>query len=287
MKETLISIIIVSYNSQDVIDDCLRSIQENNDIGDRLEIIVVEQSRDEQLFRDLTERYPDITVLRAENRGFGAGNNFGAEYAHGEILFFLNPDTIIEEPLFSFLEQQLQQDPRIGLAGVKLLSERGENISYNMCFPYGLKAKLKYVLYRKIDRFASGQMYIEGADLIIRKEVFHKINGFDEQIFMYFEEMDICYRIQKAGYRIQYFPDKKIRHLQGKCTEGRYPAIFSKQLDSFIYVSRKHGFDYQKWLKREQRYQRFRSKVMRILGRKGQADLSDELSRIAGAGAEK
>lgn len=281
MDGKTISVIIVSYNNPDVIDDCIRSIRTNNDIGDRLEVIVVEQSPDDALYRALTERYPEITVLRTENRGFGAGNNAGAKQARGDILFFLNPDTVVEEPVFAFTEEKFRADPQLGLMGVRLIGETGENISYNMMFPFGLMPKLRYVLYRKWDRFIPGQMYIEGADLIVRREVFEKIGRFDEQIFMYCEEMDLNHRVRDAGYEVCYYPDKKIRHLQGKCTNDRYPKVFGKQIDSFIYVCSKHGFEARKWLKRETRYQKLRARIMGLAGKKEAAGLSRELAREA------
>ena len=283
MDGKTISVVIVSYNNPDVIDDCLRSIRANNDIGDRLEVIVVEQSPDDSLYRTLSEQYPEITVLRAENRGFGAGNNAGAEQARGDILFFLNPDTVVEEPVFAFAEEKFRENPRLGLTGVRLISAAGENISYNMMFPYGLMPKLRFVLCRKRDRFDSGRMYIEGADLIIRREAFEKAGKFDEKIFMYCEETDLCHRVREAGYEVRYYPDKKIRHLQGKCTDDRYPQVYGKQIDSFVYVCGKHGFDARKWLKREVRYQQFRAWVMGLAGKKEAAGLSRELAREAAA----
>lgn len=279
--EKKISVIIVSYNSRDVIDDCLQSVLRNNDIGDNLEIIVVEQSQGEELYEYLAEKYPEITAIRTENRGFGAGNNRGAEIAKGEILFFLNPDTIVEEPLFSFVEKKFAEDSRLGLMGVRLLSGGGGNISYNMLFPWGLGSKLVFAICRKADRFIEHRMYIEGADLIVRKDAFQKVHCFDEQIFMYGEEMDLCLRIREVGYTVRYCGEKTIRHLQGKCTEDRYPSVYGKQLDSFIYVCGKHGFNAMKWLCREACYQRIRAAAMRLIGKKNDAELSAELARIA------
>ena len=276
-----ISVIIVSYNSGDVIDNCLASVFRNNDIGGGLEIIVVEQSREDTLYRRLAETYPGITLIRAENRGFGAGNNRGAEAAKGEILFFLNPDTVLEESLFSFAAEKFDRYPRLGLMGVRVLSEKGNNISYNMLFPLGLASKLKFADRRKADRFDERQMYIEGADMIVRRDVFAQIGGFDEKIFMYGEETDLCLRIREAGYTVQYFGEKSLRHLQGKCTEDRYPAVYTRQLDSLIYVYRKHGFDDRKWLRREVRYQKCRGIAMRLVGKKKEAALSGELAGIA------
>lgn len=165
--------------------------------------------------------------------------------------------------------------------GVHLISEQGDNISFNMRFPYGLAAKVKSVLYKRINKFYSRQMYIEGADLIIRKDAFQKIGGFDEKIFMYGEEMDLCWRIGEAGYQIQYEAGKTIRHLQGKCTEDRFPTVFAKQLDSFVYVCRKHGFNYRKWIKKEQCYQRLRSGIMRLTGHTAEAEQALRLYQTA------
>lgn len=279
MDNRRISVIIVSYNNQDVIEDCLCSLWDQNDIGEDLEVIVVEQSDTDQIYQALTEKFPDFTILRAENRGFGAGNNTGAEKATGDILFFLNPDTVLVEPVFGFVREQFQKDATLGLAGLHLTGKNGENISYNMLFPYGLKPRLTHVLCRKMDRFLSKKMYIEGADLIFRREAFEKAGKFDEAIFMYGEEADLCHRLHRTGYSVRYFPDKKIRHLQGSCTPDRYPKVFGKQLQSFLYICRKNGFDGPKWLRRELRYQKFIYRIMRLLGRKESAILAADLAK--------
>lgn len=281
MSEKTVSVIIVSYKSESVIDECLRSVLRHNDIGDRLEILLVEQSPEEDAFRSLTQRYPEVRVLRAENRGFGAGNNRGAEEAKGNILFFLNPDTVVQEPLFAFVEAQFAGEAELGLLGVKLVSPEGENISWNMRFPYGLTPKVKYMLHRRRDRFSAKEMYIEGAGLILRREAFRAAGGFDENIFMYGEELDLCLRVEKAGYVLRYRGEKRIVHLQGKCTEDRYPAVYAKQLDSFLYVCHKHGIDGRRWLRREARYQGFMAFAARITGNASRAKLSRELKRAA------
>ncbi len=279
MKKT-VSVVIVSYKNAEVIENCLLSIRKHNDLGNELEVIVVEQSPEDTLFQDLTGRFPDMTILRAENRGFGAGNNIGAKQATGEILFFLNPDTVVEEPVFAFVLRQFRENPRLGLMGVRLVNGAGEDISVNMRFPYGIMAKAAYVLLRKLGCFTGRLMYIEGADLIIRREVFEQIGGFDEHIFMYGEEMDLCWRIREAGREIRFFPQKTIRHLQGKSTDGCYPQVFSRQLDSFSYVCRKHGASPKPWLRRELRCQRVMKAVFTALGKADRARLAGELQQV-------
>ena len=120
MKKEL-SIIIVTYNSQTVIKDCLQSIQKFNDIGNELEIIIVDNSPKFEI-EDFVKRLNlnlDIKMIHnPQNGGFGQGNNIGAKKAKGEIFFFLNPDTILIEPIFKFMLGEFE-NKRLGCAGFR------------------------------------------------------------------------------------------------------------------------------------------------------------------------
>ena len=120
-----ISVIVVAYKSGDVLVKCLDSIAKYNDIGDELEVIVVDNSPEEaRIEKDLEKsEYKNYHYIPSDNRGFGAGNNQGADIATGDILAFLNPDIILIEPIFKKVWEKFQQEKDLMLMGGKLLFE--------------------------------------------------------------------------------------------------------------------------------------------------------------------
>lgn len=255
-----LSVIIVSYKNEKVITDCLDSILKYNDIGEQLQVIVVEQSSDDSVFNSLKSRFKDakfINIIRHENLGFGSGNNFGFRQSSGEFLLFLNPDTILVEPVFKFAIDKFQGDHKLGLFGVHLIAKDGtDNLSYNYKINFGFWFILRNKLIRR-PKFNGRTMYINGADLFLRRDIFVRAGMFDENIFMYGEEPDLCTRIKKLGYDIKYFPQKRIIHLEGKST-GNDVNVYERLVNSFIYVSKKHKVKYKAILNSEYHYYKTR-----------------------------
>ena len=264
---TDLSVVIVSYNNKKVITDCLKSIEKYNDIRDRLQVIVVEQSPENEIYEFLKTSFPWVITVRNENKGFGAGNNRGEQEAAGRYLLFLNPDTILIGPIFSYAVQKFDNEPKLSLFGVQLLdAEKHKNSSFMMIAPYGIKNKAIYKLYYKLNRFDSRNMYIQGADMFMRRDAFRAIGRFDETIFMYCEEADLAIRIREAGYETGYYPEKAIIHLEGKSTKGDYTAVFEKQIKAFRYICRKHHLSFRKYMKAENRMQKVKLVLCKIAG---------------------
>lgn len=264
-----LSVVIVSYNNKKVITDCLKSIEKHNDIGDRLQVIVVEQSPEDDIYEFMKLSFPWVTTVRNENKGFGAGNNRGEHEAKGKYLLFLNPDTILIEPIFSYAVQKLDKNSRLGLFGFQLLDgERYKNSSFMMIAPYGIKNKVEYKICYKFNHFISNQMYIQGADMFIRRNVFQDIGGFDENIFMYCEESDLAIQVRKAGYELAFYSDKALIHLEGKSTKDDYSAVFEKQIKSFNYLCKKHELPFSKYILAEYRLQKINMTINKVLSKK-------------------
>ena len=260
-----LSIIIVSYNNKQVITDCLESIYRYNDIGSQLQVIVVEQSPDDSIFEFLKSEFPWVNTIRNDNRGFGAGNNVGAKVAQAPFLLFLNPDTILLEPICSFTVKKFSDDPQLGMFGVKLLDkDHHKNSSFMLMIPYGIKNKILYKICNRIEYFDGNRMYIQGADLFIRRDLFERIGGFDENIFMYCEETDLSIRINQAGFKIQYDPSKAIIHLEGKSTNVGYNSAFEKQILSFQYLCNKYNMPFSRIMARECRSQELKLLVYKM-----------------------
>ena len=251
-----LSIIIVSYNSKDVLADCLNSVFEYNDLGDNLEVIVIEQSEKDDVYNWLISEYQHVKAIRRENRGFGAGNNMGFKKSSGEYLLFLNPDTVLIEPIGEFACRKFSENETLGLFGVRLTDKEGNlNNSFLIKIPYGFKNRVKAVVNNKISFFNEKNMYIVGADMFVRRSAFEKAGMFDDNFFMFSEEADLCNRIQIAGYSVKYFKEKTIKHLEGKSSAVDDGRKFCMMLDSFRYYCEKFNCNYIGILKAEKRLQ--------------------------------
>src|SRR5699024_9212479 len=117
----LLSIVIVTYKKLDIVINCLDSIEKYNDIGKQLEVIVVDNSPDNTIVKFINNEYPDVKTIKSANNGFGAGNNTGFKASSGKYTLFLNPDTILIESIFEFAIRKFEENPKLGIFGLKLL----------------------------------------------------------------------------------------------------------------------------------------------------------------------
>lgn len=276
-----LSIIIVSYNNLGVLVGCLDSIIDMNDIGGRLEIIVVEQSPTFKIYSYIKKAYPTVITIKVANNGFGSGNNRGAEIAQGKYLLFLNPDTLLIEPICQFAINKFENNPKLGLFGVQLLDEkRQKSSSFDCIVPYGFTSKILFNCCNKLNIFIEAKMYIQGADLFVRADLFNKIGRFDENIFMYCEEPDLCLRVTNAGYHISFDSEKQIVHLQGACSSEKYENAFIKQLHSFQYLCEKYNMPFKAIMLRELRYQKRKYFILRTFLKEYSYDITMVAKKI-------
>lgn len=246
-----LSIIIVAYNNGNELIDCLNSIFDHNDLGEDLEVIVVDNSPNDKVECNIVG-YKGVTYIKNPENGFGRGNNIGYHNSSGDYLLFLNPDTLIISPCFQKLISLYSTDKRIGMAGVRLLDAKGkENNSYNIRLKYGLFKKFLLKTSRRFGFFISRLMYTCGADIFIDRETFAQIGCFDENIFMYGEEEDIAYRLDKIDKKIAYFQQISIVHLQGKSSGHRELVNRKRMAISSEYICNKYGFNFKKQIRKE------------------------------------
>lgn len=265
------SVVIVSYRNKTVLDSCLDSIERFNDIAQSLQVIVVEQTEDDSIYLSLLESGRDITVVRADNRGFGAGNNIGFELVDSPYVLFLNPDTELTEPIFNYAISYFQSNPKVGLFGMKLIGSDGSAIfSFSDREPCGPVRYFAAKARNRFNLFSSTNMYIEGADMFVRSSAFRLCGRFDERMFMYWEESDLCNRLNDVGFNIGFIKEKKIIHLGGMSSGGSstYPFF----LDSLELLSKKTNSSYVRWLKRLNRFFVFQ----RIFGKIDNKSLSQQ-----------
>lgn len=241
-----VSVIIVAYSSESVIFDCLASIKKYNDIGSRLEVIIVDNSPSNLLETKLGSFYACDFSLQythnPENGGFGQGNNIGAKIASGEVLLFLNPDTILIEAVFSSLLLSVAAGFNFG--GFTLVDKNfALNDTVGLLPEYSFLSIPNNILTKLTLRFNvfTNFVYPWGAALYISKEAFICAGMFDERIFLCNEEPDLTRRIMKPRMKIL---KSRIVHLEGHTTDVKSER-YSAFLDSTKYYLNKHKKSYR------------------------------------------
>lgn len=222
----LFSIIIVNYNTEGVLKECLASVFEKT-IDCCFEVIVVDNNSNRESLNQLVEAYPTVKFeFLDKNMGFGAANNIGAKLAKGKYLLFLNPDTILLNNAIEILSIYMEKNPQTGICGGNLyrkdLSPASSFYDVDfMIFEYKIIFNIKRELGFNHTLMPKNVKVIVGADFFIRKDIFLNLKGFDADFFMYFEEVELCYRAKKLGFKITSVPEAKIIHLQGQSAENK------------------------------------------------------------------
>lgn len=255
-----LSVIIVSYKNLNLLKECLDSIYEYNDIGNKLEVIVSDNSPDLEVFNYVEKHYRWAKIIKNENNGFGAGNNRGVEVSSGKYMLLLNPDTILIEPIFSFAIKKFEDNSNLALFGCQLISKKGiDNPSFYMLDRYGIFATVYEKICRKLHKYEDNKMYIAGADLFVRRTTFDEAGRFDENIFMYDEEPDLIKRIKLKAKSTEtsFFPEKHIVHLEGGTSEidSKTELRMRRRItEADKYYAQKWNMDIKKILKGKKRY---------------------------------
>lgn len=226
-----VSVIIVNYNTKNITENCIKSILEYTKNVD-FEIILVDNASSDGS-KDFFSEFPDICFIESEeNIGFGRANNLGAEYANGEFLFFLNSDTLLIENSIAKMVNFFTKNEvhlNIGVLGCILVGKDQEINGFGGSFPTAkseqaklwkqlpLVKKLIKTDFQKIYNFEEEYFeidYVIGADMIMRKSLFDRMQGFYKGFFMYFEETDLQKRISNSGLKNYIQTDTKIIHLE-------------------------------------------------------------------------
>lgn len=253
-----ISVIIVNYNVKYFLEVCLHSVLRATNEFDA-ELIVVDNNSTDGSMQMVAEKFP--TVIRIENKdnaGFGKANNQGVAIAKGEYILFLNPDTVMPEDFFTKTIGYMDAHPEAGSIGPKLLDGKGQfapdgkksfpslsvaifkTTGINKVFSKSPYFNKYYAVHIGDDETAAVDV-LSGCCMLVRTAVLPKIGGaFDEDYFMYCEDVDLSYRIQKAGYQNIYFPEATLIHYKGESTRKAtlsYVRIFNEALSTFV---RKH-----------------------------------------------
>ncbi len=251
-----LSVIIVTYNSQDFIGECLRSVKqaiEKAQIREGLgvEIIVVDNASTDGTV-EIVRQFEDVRIIRnAQNLGFAAGVNRGAKAAQGDWLLLLNPDCLVDGNAILALVEFIQNcSDEVAIVGLQLLNPDGTLQPSGRRFPKVWEfvlALLGFSRWMEV-RWFEGRDFtkvqevdeVSGAALAISRNAFEQVGGMDEGFFLFFEELDLCRRVKAKGMKVVYLPDAKVKHLWGASVK-RVPEIARKaQQQSAIRYFRKH-----------------------------------------------
>jgi len=256
MNKFDLSIIVISYNTEKTTLNCLKSIinsLRNSPL--KYEIVIVDNASQDNSVSAIkkfksTIKNNNVKINLIENKkniGFGAANNQAVKIAKSEYLLFLNSDIIVLnsaiEKMYNFYKQN---EKMFNFLGGKLLNEDGS--SQPSCGPmYTLPMIFAHLFLRGdywgLTRYSPNKLksvdWVSGACILTKKEYFKKVDGFDEKIFMYMEEIDLFYRAKKLGYKVLFYPEAKFIHLGSKSSSGRtFPILQVYQ--GLIYFYKKH-----------------------------------------------
>jgi len=227
-----ISIIIVNWNVEDLLRDCLHSIFAA-DCDTPPEVIVVDNASADGSADMVRAEFPQVTLISSpENLGFSGGNNLGMARATGEFAFLLNPDTTLAPDALRLLRDYLRQNPRVGVGAPPLLWPDGSVQSSRRRFPTpagmvwestlleqwfpGNRAARRYRFEYTPPTQPMPVDWAVGAALFFRRQIWAQVGGLDDSFFMYFEETDWCRRVADAGWAIHYLPAAKVVHFEGQ-----------------------------------------------------------------------
>ncbi|WP_281990030.1 glycosyltransferase family 2 protein [Aquimarina aggregata] len=226
-----LSIIIVSYNVRYFLEQCLLSVYEAIESIDS-EIIVVDNcSHDDSLYM-LQNQFPKVTVIKNKiNVGFAKANNQGVSIARGEYVCLLNPDTVIGANIFKDLLGKIVKLPHAGLLGPRLINGRGDFLhesKRNIPSPLSSLTRLFGIRVEQIKSYYADHIsgkaigdvdILVGAFLFVKKEIYKLVEGFDEDYFMYAEDIDLSYKIKKKGLQNYYIGNVCAIHYKGESTD--------------------------------------------------------------------
>lgn len=247
-----LSVIILNYNVRYFLEQCLLSVREAIH-GLDAEIIVVDNNSPDDSCQMIKERFPDVILIEnKENVGFPKGNNIGVEKAKGKYVCILNPDTVVAEDTFAKIITFAQNQTDLGIIGCKLIDGTGNFLpesKRSIPTPWVSFTKI-FGLYKLaptsnwLGRYYTGHLredqtgktdVLVGAFMVLERELYNEVGGFDERYFMYGEDIDFSYTVLRKGKSNYYFPETSVIHYKGESTvrDGTYMKRFQQGMELF------------------------------------------------------
>lgn len=247
-----LSIIIVNWNTRDLLSDCLSSIYEPAlDID--FEVLVVDNDSSDGSQAMINNQFPEVKLTaNSNNPGFAIGNNQALRVCSGEYVLLLNPDTIVKSGAIEKLVKFLDDFPEAGAAGARLLNLDGS--LQRSAFPKPTVFRefwrlfhldgLMYIAKYPMNRWSLNQArevdILKGACLLIRRIALNQVGLFDEEYFMYSEEFDLCTRLTQSGWHLYWIPSAEVIHFGGQSTRQVAEEMFLRLYEGKIMYFRKH-----------------------------------------------
>lgn len=242
----MVSVIILSYNTKDLLRACLNSVfTHTKDIIS--EVIVVDNASHDDSVSMVKSEFKQVVLLEnKENLGFSKGCNLGAKRAKGKYLFFLNSDTEIVDDMLRRALSLFKQNRDIAVVGGLLKNQDGTTSrSHGKFFTFSSIFSMLFLRERFVaDNKEQMVDWVSGGCMLVKRDIFEKVHGFDEHFFMYIEDAEICYRIKHLGYSIMYYPEFSVKH-KAQGSSNRSFAIV-EIYKGILYYYKKHrpAWDY-------------------------------------------
>ena len=234
----MVSVILLQFNTPHLTQQALRSFFQHHSGG--FEVIVVDNGSERGDVEKLREEFRDVRFITNEqNVGFSTANNRAAREARGDLLLFLNNDILFTMDVLTPISEEFNRDPTVGVVGPRLFNSDGRyQLSCGDLPTFFLEIRDK-IVFRLADRNVNPVRswyerryrekrevgWVTGAAMCIRKDLFSRLGGFDEKMFMYFEDKDLCFRVALAGYSVLYLPEVSMMHLRGASSTGSTPEL--------------------------------------------------------------
>ncbi len=233
--ETDISVIVVTYNSAEVIGSCLAALLAARDIGS--EVFVIDNASSDGSAAIVKHTFPSVSlVANKENVGFAAANNQVIPLCRGRYIFFLNPDAVISPQGLRAAMMYMDSHPRIGLAGTKIVNPDG-SLQWSVSYRYPGQGYAK----NELDSLPGSIACVLGASMIARAEIIERLQGFDDDFFLYGEDQDLCLRVRKLGYEIGYIDSSVVTHVGGHSEKhSLLSEVWKKKINAEYLFYRKH-----------------------------------------------
>jgi len=259
----ILSVVVISYNTKELTKQTLQSIFDKKIYNYTYEVIVVDNASTDGSIEMLKKEFPQVKlILSDKNLGFSKGNNLAIKQSQGQYILLLNSDTVIIDDCLEKSIRYMEKHKSVGALGCKVLLSNGEldhackrgfptpeaslyyMLKMDKLFPESTKFgqyTLNYLSQDEINEVDS----VTGAFMMVRREAFDQVGLLDEDFFMYGEDIDWCYRIKTAGWKIIYFPESKIIHYKGGSSKKkRWKVMYEFHRAMYLFYHKHYAKKY-------------------------------------------
>jgi len=258
-----IAVVIINYNSSSYTINCIKSIIEKTDKNTSFQLVIVDNAS-QQMDYEILKTYADsldynsLLIRSKINTGFGGGNMLGVNHCNANYISFVNNDTIFQNDCLNILKVFMDSNSQIGVCGPQAYKESGEllpTIDHFASLPREIVGRWflesinseKYPARKQLYTQPTKAQFVAGSFMFFRTTDFNDIGGFDTNIFLYYEETDLCKRLLKIGQHAYLVPLAKFTHFHGASTKKSIDIKIELKI-SLLYVIRKHYGLFQFWI---------------------------------------